>query len=103
MADSSQDLIKPEKLLATANIKLKENQNFFRKMKSANPNKLDEIVHQLHEEVRTVMPAPGSPLFCVMLTPATRPCIISTGEEASVLIMSFSDNRFVAPVKSDLR
>jgi hypothetical protein len=53
MADSSQDLIKPEKLLAAANIKLKENQNFFRKLKSANPHKLDVIVNQLHEEVFT--------------------------------------------------
>jgi len=72
MADSSQDLIKPEKLLAVANIKLNENQNFFRKMKSVNPNKLDVIVHQLHAEVFTYTDCIVCANCCKTISPAMR-------------------------------
>jgi uncharacterized protein len=72
MADSSRDLIKPEKLKAAAKIKQKENLGFFRKIKSVNPQKLDEIVHHLHEEVFANTDCLVCANCCKTISPAMR-------------------------------
>jgi uncharacterized protein len=72
MADSSRDPIKPEKLRAAAKIRLKENKGFFRKMKTVNPQKLDEIVHQLHNEVFAYADCLVCANCCKTISPAMR-------------------------------
>ncbi|MEI6747647.1 MAG: YkgJ family cysteine cluster protein [Bacteroidales bacterium] len=72
MPDDCTCLIDPGKIIVAAKLKYKENQRFLRKMKSLNPQELDNVAHQLHEEVFRYTDCLACANCCKSISPAMR-------------------------------
>jgi uncharacterized protein len=72
MPDIFANFIKPEDIKAAAKLKLKENQRFLTRMKSSNPQQLDNLVHSLHDEVFSYTDCLACANCCKTISPAMR-------------------------------